>query len=328
MFLIQFLNQKTRAVGIVDASGENVYKIGNAEYLYDLALEAIDLNVKLEHLINKQITQEKFNYEELLKANKVLLPFDHVNAAQSYISGTGLTHINSAIMRTNINNDSQVSGDALKIYMAGLKNGKPPIGEKGSRPEWFFKGNGSCLKSTGQNLTIPVNAVSAGEEAELVALYITSLNDGTPFRVGFAIGNEFSDHLLEKDNHYYLAQSKLMPCSIGPEIFIGELPKKVMGKIKIIRGKEIFWQDEFNTGEEYMTHAINNIESYMFENEFFRQPGSIHYHFLGADKTSFAESIELIEDDIIEITASPFKKPLMNKIKKATYKTLSCITSL
>ncbi len=42
--------------------------------------------------------------------------------------------------------------------------------------------------------------------------------DGTPFRLGFAIANEFSDHVVEKQNYLWLAHSKLRPASLGVEI--------------------------------------------------------------------------------------------------------------
>ena len=40
-------------------------------------------------------------------------------------------------------------------------------------------------------------------------------DDGQPCRVGFALGNEFSDHVLERQNYLYLAHSKLRPCAFG-----------------------------------------------------------------------------------------------------------------
>ena len=38
--------------------------------------------------------------------------------------------------------------------------------------------------------------------------------DGTPWRVGFALLNEFSDHVIERQNYLWLAHSKLRPCVV------------------------------------------------------------------------------------------------------------------
>ena len=42
-------------------------------------------------------------------------------------------------------------------------------------------------------------------------------SDGTPVRIGFALANEFSDHVTERHNYFWLAHSKLRPAALGPE---------------------------------------------------------------------------------------------------------------
>jgi hypothetical protein len=59
--------------------------------------------------------------------------------------------------------------------------------------------------------------------------------------VGYSIGNEFSDHLLDGTNYLYLARSKLRQCSFGPELYVGELPDSVTGTVRVVRGEEIVW---------------------------------------------------------------------------------------
>ena len=44
----------------------------------------------------------------------------------------------------------------------------------------------------------------------MAGIYVIG-DDGTPFRVGFALANEFSDHVTERINYLYLAHSKLRP---------------------------------------------------------------------------------------------------------------------
>ena len=108
----------------------------------------------------------------------------------------------------------------------GLEGGKPAAGKTGVQPEWFYKGDGALLVGPGQPLTAPSFAQDGGEEPEVAGIYIIA-DDGRPFRIGFALANEFSDHVMERVNYLYLAHSKLRPCSVGPELLVGALPDDV-----------------------------------------------------------------------------------------------------
>ena len=92
------------------------------------------------------------------------------------------------------------------------------------QPEWFYKGDGSCLVAPEQGLPMPGFARDGGEEPEIAGIYMIS-PDGMPFRIGYALGNEFSDHVTERENYLWLAHSKLRACSVGPELLVGELPR-------------------------------------------------------------------------------------------------------
>jgi hypothetical protein len=62
-----------------------------------------------------------------------------------------------------------------------------------------------------QLLAQPAFAEDGGEEVGLAGLYVIDDN-GTLWRVGYSIGNEFSDHLFDRTNYLYLARSKLRQC--------------------------------------------------------------------------------------------------------------------
>ena len=66
---------------------------------------------------------------------------------------------------------------------------------------------------------MPGFAEDGGEEAEIAGVYVIGA-DGMPYRIGMAIGNEFSDHAFERKNYLYLAGSKLRTCAIGPELVV------------------------------------------------------------------------------------------------------------
>ena len=107
--------------------------------------------------------------------------------------------------------------DSMSMYQWGVEGGRPAPGHIGVQPEWFYKGTGYCLRSHGEPLVVPPYANDGGEEAEVAGVYLVDPT-GTPRRIGFVIGNEFSDHRMERRNYLYLAPSKLRTCAIGPEL--------------------------------------------------------------------------------------------------------------
>src|SRR5205085_1363555 len=81
--------------------------------------------------------------------------------------------------------------------------------------------------------------------------------DGTPHRVGFALGNEFSDHVTEQQNYLYLAHSKLRVCSIGPALRVGPLPAHVEGHTRLRDASgAVRWEKPFVSGEANMSHTV------------------------------------------------------------------------
>ena len=90
-------------------------------------------------------------------------------------------------------------------------------------------------------LEIPGYAEDGGEEAEIAAIYMIA-SDGTPWRIGMAAGNEFSDHVFERRNYLNLAGSKLRSCSLGPELVINAAFEDVSGRVRIWRGEKLLWE--------------------------------------------------------------------------------------
>ena len=181
------------------------------------------------------------------------------------------------------------------------------------QPEWFYKGNGTIATAPGQPLVSPSFAEDGGEEPEIAGIYIIG-DDGAPFRVGFALSNEFSDHVTERVNYLYLAHSKLRPASFGPEILIGALPDDIQGVSRIRRGGAVIWEKPFLSGEANMSHAIANLEHHHFKYELFRQPGDVHIHMFGTATLSFADGIRAAPGDVFEIEAPDFGLPLRNPL--------------
>jgi hypothetical protein len=195
----------------------------------------------------------------------------------------------------------------------GVEGGKPSDGRPGVQPEWFYKGDGSSLVAPGGPLSSPGFAEDAGEEPEIAGIYLIGA-DGTPHRLGFALGNEFSDHVTERQNYLWLAHSKLRQAALGPELLVGELPDDVRGLSRIERDGNVLWEKPFASGEANMSHSIANLERHHFKYEQFRRPGDLHVHFFGTATLSVSDGIVTRDGDVFHIEAAPFRLPLRNRV--------------
>lgn len=288
--------------------------------VYALAQEAIALGFGLAALAEQFRSGNFLSYDDLEKSGRLLPPITHPDPAHMLVAGTGLTHLGSADTRASMHaklsaaDDAQMT-DSMRMFRMGLEGGKPASGSVGVQPEWFYKGDGSIVIPPGGAVESPEFALDLGDEVEVVGIYIIG-NDGTPFRLGFSIGNEFSDHKTEKINYLYLAHSKLRPCSIGPELALGELPSNINGTSKILRDNQVVWEKNFVSGEDNMTHTIANLEYHHFKYNAFLRPGDVHIHFFGTSTLSFADAVEAREGDVFVVESSWFGRPLRNTYRK------------
>jgi hypothetical protein len=197
----------------------------------------------------------------------------------------------------------------------GLDGGSPAAGQMGVQPEWFYKGDGSVLRAHGQELCTPAYGWDGGEEPEIVGAYVIS-HSGEPFRVGLMMGNEFSDHRMEKKNYLYLAPSKLRNCSVGPELTVGETAfDDVEGTVSVFRNNSTLWSKQIWSGQKNMCHSMANLEHHHFKYEAHRRPGDAHIHFFGADAFSFGDGIALGTGDVMEVSFPQFGRALRNALR-------------
>lgn len=315
MHLVQFeLTNGERRVGVVDKA--RVREVQGARSVRDLALAAIEARCTLEQHVQTLGFGADHDYPELLAELRILPPLDHPDPAHMLVSGTGLTHLGSASARDKMHQqagDEAAMTDTMRIFKWGLEGGKPAAGQAGVQPEWFYKGDGSIVVRPGQPFPLPPFAEDAGEEPEMAGLYVIG-HDGKPYRLGFAVGNEFSDHVMERKNYLYLAHSKLRSCSYGPELRTGELPQHLAGASRILRDGEVLWQNEFLSGEANMCHSLANLEYHHFKYRQFLRPGDVHIHFFGTATLSFADGIRTQPGDVFEISQAEFGAPLVNGI--------------
>jgi hypothetical protein len=317
MLLVQFLTESgERRIGILHVDRVRVVE-GYATAL-ELARAAIAAGTSLSRLADGAAGQEDLAYEDLAAAGRILAPLDHPDPAHCHVTGTGLTHLGSAdtrdAMHKKIGGDVESLSDSMKMFRLGVEGGKPAPGTPGVQPEWFYKGDGSMVRATGQELDMPDFALDGGEEPEIAGLYLIG-DDGQPYRLGFAIGNEFSDHVTERQNYLYLAHSKLRNCGVGPALLVGELPAHVQG-VSRIRDKtgQVRWEKVFVSGEQNMSHSIENLEYHHFKYGLFKRPGDVHIHFFGTATLSFADGVQVEAGETFEVESPTFGPALRNPL--------------
>jgi hypothetical protein len=308
--------QGRRVVAAVQDDGQ-ARVVNDAWSVYALAMEAVAKGRGLARLLSERSFGEAVDLAGAYDEGRLLSPIDHPDPAHLYVTGTGLTHLGSAAGRDAMHKklqDGETLTDSMKMFRMGLEGGKPRPGETGIQPEWFYKGDGSTVVAPGAAMPSPSFARDGGEEPEIVGVYLIG-GDGAPYRVGFALGNEFSDHVTERENYLWLAHSKLRPCSFGPELLLGELPADVRGTSRIRRGRETLWEKPFISGEENMSHAMANLEQHHFKYALFRRPGDVHVHFFGTATLSFSDGVTAEPGDAFEIECTTFGLPLRNRLE-------------
>jgi hypothetical protein len=291
-----------------------------------LALAALRNGRSLQAEIERCDEEAAADYAALVRDGRLAPPLSHPDPAHCLVSGTGLTHLGSADTRHAMHERAQPAttgeqsapdeslSDSIKMFQMGVADGRPEAGRVGAQPEWFYKGDGDSVAAPGQPLTSPAFAEDAGEEPEIVGLYVIG-DDRRPYRLGFALGNELSDHVVERGNYLWLAHSKLRACSVGPELRFGDLPAHLVGHSRIRRDGALLWQQAFATGEANMSHSIANLEHHHFKYAAFRRPGDVHLHFMGTATLSFADGVATRDGDIFEIGIDAFGRPLHNPLQ-------------
>jgi hypothetical protein len=327
--LIQFAAAGgARAVGaFVDEAAPRV--VQGAASVRELALEAHRAKQSLAAAVQARGLGEAVDYDRLIAEKRILLPLDHPEPSRIVVALTGLTHLGSAQSRDAMHQKLQATEltDSMKMFKLGLDGGKPASGKIGVQPEWAYKGDGSWLVAPEQPLDLPGYAEDGGEEGEIVGLYVIG-DKSEVLRVGYALGNEYSDHVMERRNYLYLAHSKLRQSSYGPEVLIGSLPDEVKGKVRIRRGGNEVWSGELLSGDANMCHSVANLEQHHFKYAGFRRPGDVHIYYYGASALSTASGFKTEVGDVFEVDAPLFGRPLRNPLARGRPDTLIAVTPL
>ncbi len=305
-----------KGVQVVARHGAVARVVSGAGSVYDLALAAVAAGRGLAQEVALRGLGDVVDLAAAAREGRLLLPVSHPDPAHLHMTGTGLTHLGSASARDAMHaklGQAETLTDSMKMFRMGLEGGRPTAGAVGAQPEWFYKGNGHAAVAPGAALLAPGFAEDGGEEPEVAGVYIAG-PDGQVHRIGWALGNEFSDHVTERVNYLWLAHSKLRVASYGPEILVGDLPADIRGTSRIRRDGAVIWEKPFLSGEANMSHTIANLEHHHFKYDIFRQPGDLHVHFFGTATLSVADGIKTQAGDVFEIESSTFGLPLINPL--------------
>jgi hypothetical protein len=312
--LVQFSQDGARGVAALDDRG-TAWRLEGESSTRELALRAVAENIGLRDLAARCATTS-LNLADVTP----MCPIDHADPAHLLVSGTGLTHLGSAEGRDKMHRAAaagETLTDSMRMFLMGMEGGKPEVGIIGVQPEWFYKGDGDIVVAPGAPLTAPGFAEDGGEEPEIAGVYLIDA-DGHPVRLGFVLGNEFSDHVVERTNYLWLAHSKLRQAALGPELLLGDLPTSVRGTSRILRDGKLLWEKAFLSGEANMSHSIANLEHHHFKNAHFRRAGDLHVHFFGTATLSFSDGVTTQDGDIFEIEADAFTLPVRNPLVRET----------
>lgn len=304
---------------VIAAQGDSAHVVPGFATIRALALHAIAQKISLAAAVEAAGQGAAVDIAAEFEAGRLLAPIDHEDGAHILLTGTGLTHLGSAEGRDKMHREAAAAEkqtDSMRMFLEGLEGGKPAPGVAGQQPEWFYKGDGSQLVGPTDPLTMPAFAQDGGEEPEIAGIYIIG-EDGTPYRIGLALANEFSDHITERHNYLWLAHSKLRQAALGPELLVGTPPEHIEGSSRILRDGKVIWEKPFLSGEGNMSHSFANLEHHHFKYDLFRRAGDVHVHFFGTATLSFSDGIVPEEGDVFEILAAPFTLPVRNPLQRA-----------
>lgn len=170
--------------------------------IYHLALRSVREGMSLSELVVSLVSAESLDYSFVYEGRsewRLLPAFDQPeNPFGCLVSGTGLTHKNSALNRQMMHQSTSAlptsalpasalpasaqQTDSMRMYQWGLEGGFPGAGGIGVQPEWFYKGNSYCLLAHNEALEIPAYGDDGGEEPEIAGIYIVDDAGTSPDR--------------------------------------------------------------------------------------------------------------------------------------------------
>ena len=210
MRLSQIVDDSGKRALVVTARGESRL-VRSVRTTLALAGRAIEAGLSFRKLVADLGLGKPVDLARALKEKRVLAPIDtpiprmsSSPAPGSRISAPprGATKCTSDLADpAKLTNSMKMFGSASRA--ASRRGAKRACSRNGST-----KATARSSSAPEGDLHRPAFALDGGEEPEIVGVYLID-GAGPPVRLGFALGNEFSDHVMERQNYLCLAHSKL-----------------------------------------------------------------------------------------------------------------------
>lgn len=184
------------------------------------------------------------------------------------------------------------------------------------RPEWRYRGDGGTLVASGKPLPLPDFAFDGSERPEIAGLYSVGA-DRLPVRIGFLLGNRFSDFAAARTHRHWPAQLSPRSTALAPELLLGDLPDTVCVTSRLLRDGVVHRERSFTTGDAVLPQTIAALEQRRFGDGIVGRPGDIHVHFFATATPQPADAVRTQPGDAFEVLAAPFTYALRNPITLA-----------
>ena len=312
MNVVQFeIPSQGRRVGVVDSDRVVDVTSGDMDmrFVVDVFTAAQRTGRSLTEFLGEATAKDSlrsFSLDELLATcpggSQPFLhpPLDHADPHRVLVSGTGLTHTGGMKSRDQMHKEAFGRRCQRRLPRRwknfrqirpgcsrwGLPVGSRHVGQRGAEAGVVLQRErlGAC-EGPNDSLLIPDFTQDGGEEPEMAGLYIVG-EDGQPYRLGFTLGNEWSDHAVERVNYLYLAPSKLRTCAIGPELNTDFAFDTLDLSCSVSRnGETIYRSGPLLSGEENMCHSLANCEDHHFKYAQHRRPRRRSYSLLWNQQT-------------------------------------------
>lgn len=150
MRLVQLQNGIDRCVALVEEP--HLQMVDDFDSVFSLANAAVDRGVSLTAMVMDNLGDHRFDYDSIYAGEskwRLMVPIDHPEGpSRTLVSGTGLTHLGSAINRQAMHADTvENMTDSMKMFRWGVEGGRPAEGQAGIAPEWFYKGSGAVFRA-------------------------------------------------------------------------------------------------------------------------------------------------------------------------------------
>lgn len=277
------------AVQVVARDGTEAYVIRNCPSTYDLALDCANRGVLLKERIGELGLGAAVDVEGALAQGRVLAPIHHPDPAQMFLSGV----------------------DLRGIAQKGQFGRTRPL-----RLDWIYKGDGNAVGAPGMDLMMRSTASDDGKGPAIAGVYIIN-KDGAPFRIGFAMASDFSDHVMTTQAGVGFAQDRLRPVSFGPELLLGALPQDFQGMARLNRDDVAVFEIPFTSNQDDMIDAIADLEHHHFRSDILRQPGHLHIHIFAMAYGTLGENGVPMAEGWAEVASPQFGLPLRNNLRIA-----------